>query len=107
MRRVPPSVLVREELNDLLHGGADEGANIISTLVETVTRRVTQELLEGEKADFWGGRGRYERRAATQRGSRNGYERGRVRTAEGPVEVRLPQVRDAGERFRSGLMSFL
>jgi hypothetical protein len=68
---------------------------------------VVQELLEGEQADFLDGRGRYERRAASQRGSRNGYERGRIRTANGPLDVRVPQVRDAGESFRSGLMSFL
>ena len=45
MRRLPPSVLIREELDDLLHGDVDEGTNIISTLVETVTRLVVQELL--------------------------------------------------------------
>src|SRR6516225_8308884 len=107
MRRVAPSVLVREELDHLLHGGVDEGTNIISTLVETITRLVVQELLEAEQADFLGGRGRYERRAGDQRGSRNGYERGRVRTAEGAISVRVPQVRDAGETFRSSLMGFL
>jgi putative transposase len=63
--------------------------------------------VEVEQADFLGGRGRYERRAEGQRGSRNGYERGRVRTAEGAIDMRVPQVRDAGEPFRSGLMSFL
>jgi putative transposase len=107
MRRLPPSVLIREELDDLLHGDVDEGTNIISALVETVTRMVVQELLEAEQGDFLGGRGRYERRAASQRGSRNGYERGRIRTAEGAIDVRVPQVRDAGEPFRSGLMTFL
>jgi transposase-like protein len=100
-------VLIREELDDLLHGDVDQGTNIISGLVETVTQLVVQELLEAEQADFLGGRGRYERRAARQRGSRNGYERGRIRTAEGAVGVRLPQVRNAGEPFRSGLMTFL
>lgn len=58
MRRVAPSVLVRDELDRLLDGGADGGMNIISTLVETVTRLVVQELLEGEQVDFLGGRGR-------------------------------------------------
>ena len=66
-----------------------------------------QELVEGEQEDFLGGRGRYERRAEGQAGSRNGYERGRLRTAEGPVEVAVPQVRGAGEPFRSALMGFL
>ena len=46
-------------------------------------------------------------RAEGQAGSRNGYERGRLRTAEGPVEVAVPQVRGAGEPFRSALMGFL
>lgn len=107
MRRVPPSVLAREELDRLLHGGVDEGMNIVSSLVETITRLVVQELLEGEQADFLGGRGRYERRGGGEGGLRNGYERGRVRTAEGAVEVRVPQVRGSAEPYRSTLMSFL
>jgi putative transposase len=107
MRRLPPSMLVREELDRLLHDGVGEQANIISTLVDTVTRLVVQGLLEGEQADFLGGRGRYERRGDGQRGSRNGYEPGRIRTAEGAIDVRVPQVRGAGEPFRSSLMGFL
>jgi transposase-like protein len=67
-----------------------------------VTRLVVQELLEGEQADFLSGRGRYERRSDDQVGSRNGYERGRLRTAEGFVDVAVPRVRGAGEPFRSG-----
>ena len=72
-----------------------------------MTRLVVQELLEGEQGDFLGGRGRYQRRGEEQLGSRNGYERGRLRTAEGFVDVAVPQVRGAGEPFRSSLMSFL
>jgi transposase-like protein len=79
----------------------------VSALVETVTRVVVQELLEGEQADYLGGRGRYERRGEGQVGSRNGYEPGWVRTAEGAFEVAVPQVRGAGQPFRSSLMSFL
>jgi putative transposase len=107
MRRVPPSVLVREELDQLLRGGVDDKTNIISALVDVVTRLVIQQLLEGEQSDLLGGRGRYERRGRDDRGARNGYERGRVRTAEGAIDVRVPQVRDAGEPYRSSLMGFL
>lgn len=107
MRRVAPSVLAREDLHRLLAGGADGESNIVSALVNAVTRLVVQELVEGEQADFLGGRGRYERRDDGQLGSRNGYERGRLRTAEGPIEVALPQVRGAGEPFHSTLMGFL
>ena len=107
MRRVAPSVVAREQLQDLLAGGVDRETNIVSALVETVARLVVQELLEGEQGDFLGGRGRYERRGDGQVGSRNGYERGRLRTAEGFVDVAVPQVRGSGEPFRSSLMSFL
>src|SRR6476659_9291721 len=107
MRRVAPSVVAREQLQRLLGGGVDHEQNIVSALVETVTRLVVQELLEGEQGDFLDGRGRYQRRGEEQLGLRNGYERGRLRTAEGFVDVAVPQVRGAGEPFRSSLMSFL
>jgi putative transposase len=107
MKRLPPSVTMREELDKLLFGGSREEGNIISELVEKVTKLVVQELLEAEQADFLGGRGHYERRASGQHGYRGGYERGRVRTAEGLIEVQVPQVRGTGEPFRPALMSFL
>ncbi|MFQ5968725.1 MAG: transposase [Acidimicrobiia bacterium] len=108
MRRVSPSVQVREELDRLLAGGTDAEGNLISELVETVTALVVQELVEAEQTDYLGGRGRYQRRdpEAGQRGSRNGYLEGSIRTAEGSIPVRVPQVRDT-EPFRSTLMSFL
>lgn len=99
MRRLPPSVLVRRELDRVLAQGADEGTNIVSALVEVVTHLVVQGLLEGEQADFLGGRGRYERRAEHQHGSRNGYAPGRLRTAEGAIGVRVP--RSGGRPSRS------
>ena len=107
MRRVSPSMIAHEELQRLLAGGVERESNIVSALVETVTRLVVQELLEAEQGDYLGGRGRYERRGEGQVGSRNGYEVGRIRTAEGPIEVRVPQVRGTGESFRSSLMGFL
>src|SRR6476661_5003053 len=107
MRRVSPSMIAREDLQRLLAGGADREANIVSALVETVTRLVVEELLEAEQADYLGGRGRYERRVESRVGSRNGYERGRICTAEGPIEVAVPQVGGAGPPFRSSVMGFL
>ena len=53
MGRVAPSVIAREQLQELLTGGVGRGSNIVSALVETVTRLVVQELLEGEQAEFW------------------------------------------------------
>ena len=107
MRRVPPSMQVREELNRLLSSGAGPEASVVSAFVELAVRLVVQQLLEAEQADFLGGRGRYERRGEGQQGSRNGYEPGRIRTAEGAIAVQVPQVRGTAEPFRSSLMSFL
>jgi transposase-like protein len=99
-------VIARERLNELLGGAAGRETNLISDLVAAVSELVVQELVEAEQADFLGGRGRYERRGEAQRGLRNGYEPRRVRTAEGPLAVQVPQVRGAGGPFRSGLMGF-
>ncbi len=107
MKKVAPSVLIREELDRLLHRGVEPGRNLISELVAIITRLVVQELLEGEQTDFLGGRGRYEPREEPGGGMRNGYEPGQIRTAEGSVDVRVPQVRDAGQTYRSTLMGFL
>ena len=109
MRRVPPSMSIREDLDRLLTVGAGPGENLISELVRTVTRLVVQQLLEAEQTDFVGDRGRYERRDpdAGQRGSRNGYVESAIRTAEGKIPIRVPQVRDADGPFRSTLMGFL
>jgi hypothetical protein len=60
MGRVAPSVMAREQLRGLLVGGVERESNIVSALVEVVTRLVVQELIEGEQADFLGGRGRYD-----------------------------------------------
>jgi putative transposase len=45
--------------------------------------------------------------AITRRLSKGPGEPARIRTAEGAIDVRLPQVRGAGEPFRSSLMTFL
>jgi hypothetical protein len=63
---------IREELDRLPGGDLDEGTNIVSSLVDTVSRLVVEQLLEAEQADFLGGRGRYERRQGAQSGWRNG-----------------------------------
>jgi putative transposase len=102
-----PSVMAGEHLHRLICGGADSGSNIISAFVEAVAELVVQELVEGEQVDYLGGRGRYERREDGQVGSRNGYEPRRIRTAEGLIDVAVPQVRGTDAPFCSSLLSFL
>jgi len=87
MRRLVPSMQVRDELNRLFAASAEPETSVVSAFVELMITIVAQQLLEAEQADFLGGRGRYEREGEGQRGSRNGYEPGRIYTAEGVIPV--------------------
>ena len=107
MRRVPPSAQVREEIDRLLSGGVEHGGNIVSELASLGLRYLAQQALEQEQQDHLG-RERYERRGdGEHRGWRNGYEDARMRTAEGAVPIRVPQVRSSPEPYRSRLIEFL
>jgi putative transposase len=108
MERIPPSQRVRQQVAQLLKGGLQEESSPISRLVQVAVQMVLQEVLEQEVSDHLG-RGRNQRRqpGAEHRGYRNGYEPGRMRTAEGEIEVAVPQVRDGAAPYRSKLMAFL
>jgi len=82
---------------------AQSGEELLSTLVRLSTERVLQEALEHEQAEELG-RARYERRTQTP-GYRNGYEAGTLKTAEGVMRVKLPQVRGREEPYQSQLWS--
>lgn len=108
MRKVPPSAMVREEVENVLRAGVDTEDNLLSTLMRLGLRSLVQQALEEEQKGFLGGRGRYERGAPESRvGHRNGYEEATLKTAEGAVGVRVPQVRDVPSPHRSKLMEFL
>jgi transposase-like protein len=108
MSKVAPSHRVREDINRLLKDGLSKEADVTSTLLRLGAQRLAQELLEEEVTDFLG-RERYVRHRGDQphRGYRNGYEPGRVRTAEGEIPLQLPQVRATPEPFQSTLLAFL
>jgi hypothetical protein len=107
VRRVPPSTVIREEIDQLLRRGVGPTSNIISTLADLGLRYIVQHGLEQEQEDFLG-RAHYERRdESPSRGFRNSYEGPTIKTAEGEAPVRVPQVREADEPYRSKLMDFL
>ena len=87
----------------MLQGQPDvqSGEELLSLLVRLATEGVLQEALEDEQAVALG-RGRYDPRGEGQ-GQRNGYERGTLRTAEGVLRVKLPQIRGRAEPSRSQL----
>jgi transposase-like protein len=69
---------------------------------------LAQEPLEEETTDFLG-RDRYVRHRGgyPHRGYRNGYDPGRVRTAEGDIPLQIPQVLQTPVPYQSRLLSFL
>lgn len=105
MKRIPPSKKVRKRIDELLLNGEKGEENITSTLVKLAAQRVAQELLEQEVTDFLG-REHYQR-AKEHRGWRNGYEPARIRTAEGAINLQVPQVREAPVLYHSRLIEFL
>lgn len=108
MNRIAPSETIRQDLARLLTGGLrTTDSDPLGDMMRLAARLVLQEALEAEQTDFLG-RGRYQREPQEEkRGYRNGYEPSSLRTAEGKLEVSLPQVRGATTPFRSSLLNFL
>ena len=109
-RTVPPSAEIEAQIDELLAVGVgDNPRESLSVLARLGARLIIQRAVEDE-FDGWLGRARYEHRPAYQRGLRN-YESGlrngfrprTVQTAEGELEVQIPQVREAAETFASKL----
>lgn len=65
-----------------------------------------QEILEKEVDDILGRRSDA-RRKVGQKGYRNGYERKRIKSGEGAIEVYAPQLRDREEPYRSRFLEQL
>ena len=109
-QRIPPSEQMRQQIDQLLRNGLEGGEDVLGTLIRLGAQRVLQEALEEETTERLG-RGYYQHREPGEmlQGYRNGYEPGRLRTAEGEVRVQVPQVRQwVGEGpYRSRLMEFL
>jgi putative transposase len=109
-RTVPPSAEIEEQIDQLLAVGVGEKPReSLSELAKLGARLIIQRAVEDE-FDAWLGRARYERRPGYQRGLRNydsglrnGFRARRVQTAEGELEVEIPQVREAAETFASKL----
>lgn len=108
MHRIPPSQKIRKKTEELLKQGLDGEADVTSLVIRLGIKRVVQQMVQQEVTDYLE-RSHYQRRRPEQehRGYRNGYEPGRIRSAEGEIVVQVPQVRDAPETYRSQLMTFL
>lgn len=106
MKRIAPSEEIGQALQEFLRGGMETSEEPVSELLRLAAQKIVQEALEQEVADYLG-RERYERRDESQQGLRNGYEAGRIRSAEGEIVLQVPQVRGTDSPYRSKLMDFL
>ena len=109
-RRVPPSEGIRQRIDELVNKGSEGEEGVLGALVQLGAQLVVQEALERETTERLG-RAHYQRRKEGEPllGYRNGYETGRMRTAEGEIELQMPQVREwaEGGPYQSRLMTFL
>src|SRR4029453_9627309 len=93
----------------LAMGVGENPRESLSELARLGARLIIQRAVEDE-FDAWLGRARYERRPEDQRGLRNcesglrnGFRPRTLQTAEGELEIEIPQVREAAETFASQL----
>ena len=82
--RIPASERASQKLDEQLRQGVADG-DARAELLKLAVRKIVKEALEAEVAEAVG-RGYYDRGAAPGAGYRNGYRRGRLRTAEGAIE---------------------
>ncbi len=105
MKRVPPSVRVKEEVEALLQGQGveQELAEVpMDGFVRGTARYMLQVAIEAEATAFLG-RGHYRRGDRARVGWRNGYEPKAVQTEAGLLKFGVPQLRGTEEPFRPQL----
>jgi len=101
MKRIPPSSKLRQEVEGVLYGWETEG-HPLDNFIRLGASYMLQVAVEQEVEDFLG-RGHYRRGSRKQEGWRNGYEPGKVKTANGLLEIALPQLRATKEAYHSQL----
>src|SRR5437867_10849720 len=102
MKRVPPSIRLKEEIEGLLGTSetavATEEAPMVG-FVGRLARYMLQVAIEAEATAFLG-RGHYRRGDRERVGWRNGYEPKHVQTEAGGLELAVPQLCGTEEAVR-------
>jgi transposase-like protein len=109
MKRVPPSVRLKEEIEGLLQGTgpAPEPTDTpMAGFVGRIARYMLQVAIEEEATAFLG-QGHYRRGERQRIGWRNGYESKRVQSEAGVLELAVPQLRGTAAPFRPPLVDRL
>lgn len=104
MEKIRPSEKISNEISELLKKGCSEREDFLTVLIRKSVKKIMQEVLEQEITDYLG-REYYERKAESNAGQRNGYESKQLKTAEGKLRIKIPQLRNTEEPFKSPFMS--
>ena len=105
-RMISPSQHKKQELEAMIENGFSGEGDVFREFIKLTVESMLQEALEEEQRVFLD-RGRYKRKSEPSTAHRNGYEPGHLKTAEGVMQVKLPQVRGLGKPYRSRLWSEL
>jgi hypothetical protein len=100
-KRVAPGAALEAAIEELLSEGLGDSEQL-AEVGRLGARLVLQRALEEEVADYLG-RAHYER-TEEARGSRNGVRPRRLQTAEGELELQMPQPRNTADRFVSQVL---
>lgn len=79
---------------------------LAGSFINQAARLIVEQMLAAE-VDEALGRASYQRREQGQAGYRNGFKSRTLKTAEGPLQIKLPQVRQTEQPFRSELWQAL
>ena len=104
MRKIQPSERISKEISEILENGYKGNEKLMDVFIKKSIKKMVQEILEQEVMDYLG-RDYYERNSNSQSGYRNGYENKPLKTAEGKINIEVPQLQDTAETYRSGLLS--
>ena len=105
-RMISPSQEKKQALEEMIENGFGGEGDVFGEFIKLTVESMLQQALEDEQREFLD-RGRYQRKSVPSTVHRNGYEPGHLKTAEGVMQVKLPQVRGLGEPYRSRLWSEL
>jgi len=107
MKKILPSERISNEICELLSAGTSSNEDLLSVLVRQSFKKMVQEILEQEIRDYLG-RDYFERKIEKANpGHRNGYENRSLKTAEGKIDIEMPQLRNTEAPYRSELFKHI
>lgn len=106
MKKIQPSAKISKEIYELIQHGCDESEDLLSLLIHKSVKKIIQETLEQEISDYLG-RDYFQRNQPSRQGYRNGYEPKTLKTAEGAIDIDVPQLRNTETTYRSRLLTQL